>query len=71
MDGQEKRENGTWKIFVGHLKEAWGDLTDDELARYEGQRDQLEGHIARRTGERTEDIQQRIERLANEARYEW
>ena len=68
---REQQTKGTWKMFVGLLKEAWGDLTDDDLDRYEGQRDQLEGHIERKTGQQREDIQRRIDNLANEARYEW
>lgn len=68
---REQEAKGTWKTFTGRLKEIWGDLTDDDLDRYEGRRDQLEGHIEKRTGERRDDIRQRLDNLANEARYEW
>ncbi|ESX62756.1 hypothetical protein X759_34185 [Mesorhizobium sp. LSHC420B00] len=31
--------------FKGKAKEQWGDLTDDDLDRIEGNRDQLAGRI--------------------------
>lgn len=36
---------GDWKQLKGKVKERWGRLTDDDLDRVEGQRDQLIGKI--------------------------
>ena len=36
---------GNWKQMKGALKERWGKLTEDELDRMAGQRDQLVGKI--------------------------
>ena len=36
---------GDWKQFKGKVKEQWGKLTDDDLNRIEGKRDQLAGAI--------------------------
>ncbi len=41
---------GNWKQFKGRVKEKWGDLTDDDLDKVNGQRDQLEGMIQERYG---------------------
>jgi len=41
---------GNWKEFKGKVKEQWGDLTDDDLTRIEGKRDQLVGRIQQRYG---------------------
>jgi uncharacterized protein YjbJ (UPF0337 family) len=41
---------GDWKQFKGKVKEQWGKLTDDELDRIEGRRDQLAGTIQKRYG---------------------
>lgn len=60
---------GNWKQFKGKVKEAWGDLTDDELDRYEGRRDQLEGYIQEKTGERRAEIRGRIDEIADEVKY--
>jgi uncharacterized protein YjbJ (UPF0337 family) len=37
--------NGQWKQFRGKVKENWGKLTDDDLDRIEGKRDQLLGAV--------------------------
>ncbi|MGC1866207.1 MAG: CsbD family protein [Pseudolabrys sp.] len=42
------RVEGNWKQFKGQIKEKWGNLTDDDLDRVAGQRDQLEGVIQER-----------------------
>lgn len=36
---------GDWKQFTGKAKEQWGKLTDDDLAKINGQREQLEGRL--------------------------
>ena len=36
---------GNWKQFKGKVKEQWGELTDDNLDRIAGKRDQLSGRI--------------------------
>lgn len=41
---------GDWKTFKGKVKEQWGKLTDDDLTRIEGKRDQLLGRIQERYG---------------------
>ena len=41
---------GNWKQFKGQVKEKWGNLTDDDLDRVAGSREQLEGLIQQRYG---------------------
>jgi uncharacterized protein YjbJ (UPF0337 family) len=41
---------GQWKQFRGQVKEKWGKLTDDDLDRIEGKRDQLLGAVQKRYG---------------------
>jgi uncharacterized protein YjbJ (UPF0337 family) len=41
---------GNWKQFKGRVKEKWGNLTDDDLDRVAGSREQLEGLIQQRYG---------------------
>jgi uncharacterized protein YjbJ (UPF0337 family) len=66
---KEQKAKGNWKEFKGKIKEAWGDLTDDDLDRYEGKQDQLIGQIQQRTGESRENIRRRIDEIADEAKY--
>jgi len=44
------RIEGNWKQFKGKVKEQWGHLTDDDLDKIAGKRDQLEGKIQERSG---------------------
>ena len=41
---------GDWKQAQGRIKEKWGKLTDDDLTKINGQREQLEGIIQHRYG---------------------
>ena len=60
----EQKISGNWKQFTGKIKETWGELTDDDLDRYEGQKAQLEGYIEERTGESREKIREKIDEIA-------
>ena len=44
------RIEGNWKKFTGNVKEKWGDLTDDDIAKMNGKREQLEGALQARYG---------------------
>ena len=44
------RVEGNWKQFTGRLREKWGDLSDNDLAKINGRRDQLEGLLQERYG---------------------
>jgi uncharacterized protein YjbJ (UPF0337 family) len=68
---REQKMEGSWKQFKGRIKEAWGTLSDDELDRLEGQRDQLEGLIEKRTGESRQKIRKEVDRLSTEAKYKF
>ena len=41
---------GNWKQFKGQVQQKWGKLTDDDLERAAGKRDQLIGRIQERYG---------------------
>lgn len=51
---------GKLKQFAGKIKERWGKLTDDEVARIEGNRDQLEGMLQERYGYTKERARQEV-----------
>jgi len=41
---------GNWKQLTGKVKEQWGKLTDDDIAKVKGKREQLEGVLQARCG---------------------
>src|SRR5690606_8584148 len=52
---------GKWMQFKGKAKEQWGDLTDDDLDRAAGERDQLVGRIQERYGLAKEEAQGQVD----------
>lgn len=52
---------GNWNIAKGKLKEAFGNLTDDDLLYQEGQEDELYGRIQRRIGKSKEEVKKLID----------
>jgi len=51
---------GEWKQFRGKVQEKWGDLTDDDLDRIEGKRDQLLGAVQKRYGVAREEAEKQV-----------
>ena len=51
---------GDWTRFKGKVKEAWGDLTDDDLDVIAGKRDQLVGLIQKTYGIAREDAERQV-----------
>jgi uncharacterized protein YjbJ (UPF0337 family) len=41
---------GKWKQLKGSVKQRWGKLTDDDLARMSGKKDELVGKLQERYG---------------------
>jgi len=54
---------GKWKQIRGRVKEAWGDLTDDELDMIDGRRDRLVGKIQERYGYSRMEAEQEVDRF--------
>ena len=59
------RIEGNWKQFTGKAKERWGKLTDDELARINGNREQLEGMIQARYGYGRDQVRMEVDEWLN------
>ncbi|HEX9564841.1 MAG TPA: CsbD family protein [Gemmatimonadaceae bacterium] len=45
---------GNWRVYKGRVKERWGELSDDDLDRIDGKRDQLLGLLQNRYGKTRE-----------------
>jgi uncharacterized protein YjbJ (UPF0337 family) len=44
------RIEGNWREFKGKAKEQWGKLTDDDVDRIAGKRDQMIGRVQKAYG---------------------
>lgn len=47
---------GKWNEVKGKIKQAYGDLTDDDLTYQEGQDDELLGKLQSKTGKKREEL---------------
>jgi uncharacterized protein YjbJ (UPF0337 family) len=54
---------GNWKMFKGKVKEKWGKLTDDDLDRAAGQREQLVGRLQERYGWHKDQAEKELDAL--------
>ena len=55
------RIEGNWKQFSGKAKEQWGKLTDDDLVKIAGKREQLEGLLQQRYGYKKDKVKEEID----------
>jgi uncharacterized protein YjbJ (UPF0337 family) len=54
---------GRWNEIKGKVKQAYGDLTDDDLAHEEGKDDELLGRIQEKTGKGRDELVKWIKSL--------
>lgn len=59
---------GNWKQFKGKVKEQWGKLTDDDLDRIAGKKDQLAGRLQESYGIGKEDAERQIREFEDQNR---
>jgi uncharacterized protein YjbJ (UPF0337 family) len=57
---------GNWNQLKGNVKQWWGDLTDDDVQRIEGNRDELVGRLQERYGWTKEEARAEIDRRFKE-----
>ncbi len=61
---------GKWSQIKGKVKEKWGKLTDNDLTRINGKRDQLLGFLQERYGWEEEHAEEELKRFEDSMRNE-
>jgi uncharacterized protein YjbJ (UPF0337 family) len=56
---------GKWKQMGGSAKEKWGELTDDDLQKIDGQRDQLVGKVQEKYGLAKDEAERQVDDWAS------
>jgi uncharacterized protein YjbJ (UPF0337 family) len=51
---------GNWKQIKGKARKEWGKLTDDDLDRIEGKREELVGALQKRYGKSREAVDREV-----------
>lgn len=52
---------GNWKQIKGMLKQQWGKITDDEIAKMEGSSEELEGYLQKKYGYQKDQAKKEIQ----------
>jgi uncharacterized protein YjbJ (UPF0337 family) len=53
---------GNWNVVKGKMKQAYSQLTDDDLTYTEGKEDELVGRIQKKVGATAADVRQMIDK---------
>ena len=56
---------GKWKQISGNAKKKWGDLTDDDLMKAEGDSEKLVGIVQERYGIEREEARKQVNSWVN------
>jgi uncharacterized protein YjbJ (UPF0337 family) len=59
---------GNWTQFKGAVREKWGELTDDDLDRIAGNREQLVGRLQERYGIMREEAERNADDFVRDLR---
>jgi len=54
---------GQWDQFTAKVKQQWGELSDDEIKKAEGNKDELMARIQEKYGDSKESIAQKFNEL--------
>ncbi len=63
----EQTLKGHWDEVKGKIREKWGQLTDDEVSKTNGNLEQIMGLIQRKTGESKDKIESFLQNAGREA----
>ena len=63
MDSWKLKLKGSWNETKGKMKQAYGDLSDDDLTYEEGKDDEFVGRLQKKLGKTKDDVIKWIESL--------
>jgi uncharacterized protein YjbJ (UPF0337 family) len=57
----KQKWDGRWDQLKGRVKKLWGDITDDDMKRVEGNYDRMLGMLEEKTGKAREEIERQLD----------
>ena len=63
MEDWKLKLNGNWNEMKGKMKQAYADLTDDDLKREEGKDDEFVGRLQQKLGQTKDEVINWIQKL--------
>jgi len=61
---------GKWKEVKGKIKQQWGKVTDDEVAKMKGSYEELDGILQKKYGYNQDQTKKEIENFVKKNRWE-
>ncbi len=61
---------GNWKELKGKVQHQWGNLTDDEIDRMKGSRQELEGLLQKKYGYQKDKVEKVIDKFLKDNGYD-
>jgi len=56
---------GNWNVLKGKARQQWGELTDDDIEKVAGQRDELIGRIQKAYGVSRDEAERQVSEWQN------
>lgn len=60
---------GNWKEIKGKLRQQWGKLTDDDVAKMKGSYEELEGLLQKSYGYQKDQVKKEINKFLDKNRF--
>lgn len=57
---------GKWTEIKGRLRESYGDLTEDDIQKARGDREQMEGMLQQKYGKTKDEARQEVDRILSD-----
>ncbi len=51
---------GNWNILKGKVRQTWGELTNDDVSKINGERDELVGQVQKKYGITREEAERQV-----------
>ena len=61
----QQQSEGKWDRMKGQIRQQWADLTDDDLEKARGNREELVGKIKEKYGDTKEAISDKLDQIAS------
>jgi len=63
----DDQAQGQWNQFTAKVKQNWGELTDDEVKKAEGNREELMARIQEKYGDSKESIAKKFNEISGDS----
>lgn len=67
----KEQMDGNWEQFKGKVRQAWGKLTDDDVALYKGNAQEFYGRLKEKQGIAREEAEKQMKQWEKDCNCSW